>query len=113
RNFAGSHIDGTGFKAEGFKLARPRAASFTVWGFGEAARLAEVACFDEATCAGDLLCFDEASLTSIGRSTNAAIAAMTGRQRGTPRPKGANFLPDDGNPCFPRMTFVRASWQPR
>jgi hypothetical protein len=56
-----------------------------LWGFGEAARLAEVACFDEATCAGDLLCFDEplydnqpASLTSIGRSTNAAIAAMTG-----------------------------------
>src|SRR3984893_7098185 len=54
RNFEGSHAVATGFRR--FKLAGPRAASFTLWGFGEAARLAEVACFGEATCAGDLLC---------------------------------------------------------
>ena len=74
-----------------------------VWGFGEAARLAEVACFGEATCVGDLPCFDEplkmsdsqpASLTSIGRSTNAAITAMTVRRRGqTPRPEPCEFSP--------------------
>jgi hypothetical protein len=46
-----------------------------------------------------------ASLTSIGRSTNAAITAMTVRRRGTPRPEGANCLPDVGNPAFPRMIF--------
>jgi hypothetical protein len=81
---------------------------------GEAARLAKVPGLREVACLGDLPCFDEllkisdsqaASLTSIGRSTNAAITAMTVRRRGTPRPEGANFLPDDGNPCFPQNDF--------
>ncbi|WP_334368232.1 hypothetical protein [Bradyrhizobium sp. AZCC 1578] len=64
--------------------------------FGEAARFAKVAglrevtCFDGLPCFGDLACFDEplkmsdsqpASLTSIGRSTIAAITAMTMRPR--------------------------------
>jgi hypothetical protein len=111
RNFEGSHIVATGFKAEGFKAAGPRAASFTVWGFGEAAGFAKVAGFGEVTCFGDLSCFDEllrifdsqpASLTSIGRSTNAAIAAMMVRRRGqTPKPDPANFLTDDSNPYIP------------
>jgi hypothetical protein len=84
----------------------------------QAARLAEAACFGEATCAGDLPCFDEplkmsdsqpASLTSIGRSTNAAIAAMRVRRRDqTPRPDLANFLPDDSNPCFPPGMIFRS-----
>jgi hypothetical protein len=46
--------------------------------------------FDEATCFGDLPCLDElletcdrelASLTPIGKSTNADIAAITVRRR--------------------------------
>ena len=101
-------------------MAGPRAASFTLWGYGEAARLVEVArfeeatCFDEATCGRDLLSLGVPSkmsdnrpalLTPIGRSTNAAIAAMTVRQRGTTRPEGAIFLPDDGNPYFPQNDF--------
>src|SRR6476619_6993040 len=78
RNFEGSHIVAAGFKAEGLMATGPRAASFTVWRFGE------------LTCFGDLPCFDEllkisdsrpASLTSIGRSTRAAIAAMMVRRR--------------------------------
>src|SRR5258706_10230131 len=90
RNFEGSHIVATGFKAEGFKAAGPRAASFTVWGFREAAGIAKVARFGEVTCFGDLPCFDEllkicesppASLTSIGRSINAAIATTMMRPR--------------------------------
>jgi hypothetical protein len=69
--------------------------------------LAELACLGEATRASDLLCFDgplklsdsqPALLTSIGRSTNAAITARAVRRRGTPKPERANFLPDDGNP---------------
>ena len=76
--------------------------------------MAEVACLDDAVCAGDLLRFDEplkmsdnppASPTSIGRSNNAAIAAMTVQQRGTPRTVDANFLADDGNLCFPQRDF--------
>jgi hypothetical protein len=44
-----------------------------------------------------------ASLASIGRSTNAAIAATTVRRRHrTPKPDPANFLPDDSNPYFPQ-----------
>jgi hypothetical protein len=110
------HVDATGFKT--FKSVGPRAASFTVWGFGEAARFAKVAGLREATCIGDFLCFDEplkmsdsqpASLTSIGRSTNAAITAMTVRRRGTPKPDPANFLPDDGNLCFPQIDFPFAA----
>ena len=68
--------------------------------------------FDEAACVGDLPGFDEplntsesqpASLTSIGRSSNAAIAVMTVRRRDqTPKPERANFFPDDSNPYFPR-----------
>jgi hypothetical protein len=78
----------------------------------EAARLAETACLDEATCGRDLLSLGEplkmsdnqpALLTPIGRSTKAAITAITVRQPGTTRPEGANFLTDDGNPRFPRM----------
>jgi hypothetical protein len=47
-----------------------------------------------------------ASLTSIGRSTEAAIAAMMVRRRGqaanpAANPALASFLPDDSNPCFP------------
>jgi hypothetical protein len=105
----------TGFKAEGLKATGPRAASFTVCRFGTAADFAEVARFGEATRFGDLPDFDgplktsdsqPASLTSIGRSTNAAIAAMMVQRRGeTPKHDPANFLPDDSNPCFPRSDF--------
>jgi hypothetical protein len=86
-----------------------------VWGFGEAAGLARTARFGGATCFGGLAFFGEplrtsdsqpASLTSIGRSTNAAIAAMMVRRRGeTPKPDPANFLPDDSNPTLPRSDF--------
>jgi hypothetical protein len=97
-----------------------------LWGFFDATRLVEVArlavaaCFDEAarfdkaTCEEDLLCLGEplkmsdnqpALLAPIGRSTNAAIAAMTMRQREAPRPEDAKFLTDDGNPCFPQNVF--------
>ena len=101
----------TGFKAEGLRPTGPRAASFTVRGFGEAAGFARVARLGEVTCFGDLPGFGEllktsdsqpASLTSIGRTTNAAIAAMMVRRRGqTPKPDPANFLPDDSNPYAP------------
>jgi hypothetical protein len=51
-----------------------------------------------------------ASLTSIGRSTNAAIAAMMVRRRiRTPKPDPANFLADDSNPYSPRVISIRAS----
>src|SRR5882724_4820874 len=85
RNFEGSQLAETGFKAEGGKAAGPRAASFAEWSFGEAAGFAKAARFREMTRFADLSCFDEllktsdsqpASLTSIGSSTNAAIAAM-------------------------------------
>ena len=112
RNFEGSHIVATGFEAEGFKVTGPRAASFTARGFGEAAGFARVARFGEVTCVGDLPGLGEllktsesqpASLPSIGRSTNAAIAAMMVRRQGqTPKPDPANFFPDDSNPYFPR-----------
>src|SRR5439155_14834165 len=97
RNFVGSQRAATGFKAAGFKLTGPRAASFTVRCFGEAAGFAKVACLRHVTCFGDLACFadlacfDEllktsdsqpASLTSIGRSAIAAKAAMMVRRRG-------------------------------
>ncbi|WP_334418884.1 MULTISPECIES: hypothetical protein [unclassified Bradyrhizobium] len=58
--------------------------------FAKAAGLREVTCFDGLPCFGDLACFDEplktsdsqpASLTSIGRSIIAAIAAMMMRPR--------------------------------
>jgi hypothetical protein len=98
----------TGFKAGRFKAVGPRAASFTVWRFDEAAGFPKVAGFGEVTCFADLPCFGEllkiscsqpASLISIGRSTNAAIATMMVRQRGqTPKPDRANFLSDDNNP---------------
>jgi hypothetical protein len=61
-----------------------------------------------------LLCFDEllktsdsqpASLTSIGSSSKAAIAAMMVRRGQTPKPAPANFLPDDSNPRSPRAIF--------
>src|ERR1700694_4901094 len=108
-----------GFGAGKFKAAGPRAASFTVWcfsgadfakvaRFGELARFGGVAGFGEESCFGDLPCFDEplktscsqpASLTSIGRSTNAAIAAMMVRRPSqTPQPDATNFLPDDSTP---------------
>src|SRR6202011_2743279 len=102
RNFEGSQMVARGFGAGKFKAAGPRAASFTVWcfsgadfakvaRFGELARFGGVAGFGEESCFGDLPCFDEplktscsqpASLTSIGRSTNAAIAAMMVRRGG-------------------------------
>ncbi len=105
-------------------MTGPRAASFTlaevaclaeVVCFDEIACFDEAVCFDEAACAGDLLCFDEpltmldsqpASLTSIGRSNNAAIAAMTVRQRGTPGPDDSDFLPDDGNSASPQNALL-------
>src|SRR5258708_24900426 len=65
RNFEGSQLVATGFKAEGLKAAGPRAASFTVWcfglvaGFAKVARLGEVTRFGEVTCFGDLPGFDE------------------------------------------------------
>jgi hypothetical protein len=77
----------------------------------EAACFDEAMCFDETTCAGGLPCFGEplkmsdsqpASLASIGRSTNAAVTAMTVQRRGTPRPEAANLPPDDGIPGFPQ-----------
>jgi hypothetical protein len=118
--FEGSHIVATGSKAEGFEATSPKAACFTVRCFGEATCFAKVAGFGEVTCFGDLPCFDEplmisgslrASLTSIDRSTNAAIAAMMAGRRGqTAKPDGANFFSDDSNPCFPtRVISVRAS----
>src|ERR1700738_4871738 len=112
RNFEGSHFAATGFEAEGFKTAGPRAASFAVWDFSEAARFAKVAGFREVNWVGGLPCFGEffkisdsqpASLTSIGRNTEAAIAAMMVWRRGqtakrAASPTLANFLPDDSNP---------------
>ncbi len=97
-----------------FRFAGPRAASLMVGGFGAAARFAGVAGFREATCAGDLPCFDEPlkisdsqpALASLGRSTNAATAAMTVRRRHRkPKSDPANFFPDGGNPNFPRIIF--------
>src|SRR5204863_3745774 len=82
----GSHVVATGFIAEGVKATGLRAASFTVRGF------VEVRCF------GDLPCFDEpASLTSIGRSAIAAIAAIMVRRRdqnpvAIPLRKQINFM---------------------
>ncbi|WP_334437872.1 hypothetical protein [Bradyrhizobium sp. AZCC 1610] len=85
-----------GLKAAEGKPTGPKAASLTVRRFGEAARFAKVAglrevtCFDGLPCFGALACFDEplktsdsqpASLTSIGRSTNAAIAKIMMRPR--------------------------------
>jgi hypothetical protein len=92
----GSHRRAAGLKAAEGKATGPRAASLTVRRFGEAARFAKVAglreatCFDGLPCFGALACFDEplktsdsqpASLTSIGRRTIAAIAAMMMRPR--------------------------------
>jgi hypothetical protein len=87
-----------------------------VWGFDEAAGFAKLARFGEVMCFGDLPGFGEllktsdsqpASLTSIGRSTNAAIAAIMVRRQGqTPKLDPANCLPDDSKPYFPS---VRAS----
>ncbi|WMT79378.1 hypothetical protein [Bradyrhizobium sp. Ash2021] len=86
-----------------------------MWRFGAAADFAKVADFGDATRFGDLLGLDgplktsdsqPASLTSIGRSTNAAIAAMMVQRRGeTPMHDPANFLPDDSNACLPRSDF--------
>jgi hypothetical protein len=114
----------TGFEAEGFKVTGPRAASFTARGFGEAAGFARVARFGEVTCVGDLPGLGEllktsesqpASLPSIGRSTNAAIAAMMVRRQGqTPKPDPANFFPDDSNPYFPGVILcsrVMTAWR--
>ena len=75
--------------------------------------MARVARFGEAMCFGDLAGFDElfdeplktsdsqpASLTSIGSSTNAAIAATMVRRRGrAPEPDLASFCLDNGN-CY-------------
>jgi hypothetical protein len=87
-----------------------------LWDFGESACLAEATCFGEAAClgearcAGDLRGFGEplktsdnqpASLTSIGRSTDAAIMAMTIRRGQTQKPDPANCLPDESNFYFP------------
>ena len=91
RNFKGSQLVATHLKAEALKAVGPMAASFTAWRFGELAGFAKVARFAEMTCFVDLPCFDEplkisdsqpASLTSIGRSTSAAIAAIMVRRRG-------------------------------
>jgi hypothetical protein len=116
RNLEGWHAGLTGFGS--FKLAGPRAADFTLWGFGEVARLAEVPCFGEATCAGDLLCFDEplmmsdsqpASPDSIGRCTDEAITATTIRLRDqTQKPESANFSLTKAIPTFPRSDFLFA-----
>jgi hypothetical protein len=104
RNFERSHIVATGFNEKG--ATGPRAASLTVRGFGE------TICFAKVTCFGDLPCFAEplttsdsrpASLTSIGRSTNAANAAMmVGRRRQMAASDRVNFLSDDSNPCLPQ-----------
>ena len=69
----------------------------------------QLACFGDLPGFGELLNTSDsqpASLTSIGRNTEAAIAAMMVRRRGqTAKPAAnpalANFLPDDSNPCFP------------
>src|SRR4029077_2919463 len=76
--FEGSHVVAAGFKADGCKATGPRAASFTVWRFGE------LTCFGDLPCRGALLavCASRpASLTSIGRTAIAAIAAMMVRRR--------------------------------
>jgi hypothetical protein len=107
-----------GFKAGGLKASGPRAASFTAWcfgeasGFAEAARFGKVAGFGEATRFGDLSCFDEplktsdsqpAWLTSIDRSSDAAIVAMMVQWRGqTSKLAQANFFPNDSNPLLRR-----------
>jgi hypothetical protein len=111
-------------EAEGFKTVGPRAASFAVWGFGEAARFAKVAGFREVMWVGDLPCVGEffkisdsppASLTAIGGNTEAAIAAMMVRRQGqtakhAANPALTNFLPDDSNLAFPQSDFpFRAS----
>ena len=111
--FRGSHFVVTGFKVERFKPAGDSAASLIVWRLGEAAGLAKLAGFGEATRFDDLPCFDgllkisdnqPAWPASIGRSTNAAIAAtMVPRRRQTPRRERANFLPDDSNPGSPEQ----------
>jgi hypothetical protein len=50
-----------------------------------------------------------ASLISIGRSTNAVIAAMrVGRRAQAPKPDPTNFVPDDSNPWFPKSDFLLA-----
>jgi hypothetical protein len=87
-----------------------------VWRFADAAGFDEVADFGEASRFDGLPCFDGLLKTSdsqpawpasIGRSTNAAIAAMMMllRRRQTPKPDPSNFLPDDGNPGFPQSDF--------
>jgi hypothetical protein len=107
RKLAGSHVVASGLKAERFGAAGLKAASFTALCFSETL----AAGFRTAMCVGDLPCFDEllkisdshaASLTSIGRSINAAIAAPMVRRRGqTLKPDPANCIPDDSNPFNP------------
>jgi hypothetical protein len=71
--------------------------------FGETACFAKETCFDEPLTASDSR---PASLTLIGRSTNAAIAAMmAGRRRQIAEPDRANFLSDDSNPYLPKSDF--------
>jgi hypothetical protein len=105
RNFEGSHIVAAGFEAEGFKAAGLRAASFAAWGFGEAAGFREVTWVDDLPFFDGLLKISDSQPawpTSIGRSANAAIAAMTVRRRvQVPAPDPANFLSDDNNPYVP------------
>jgi hypothetical protein len=94
-----------------------------VWGFGvgagfaRAARLDETTRFDETTCFGDFAGFADllktsdsqpAWLTSIGRSTDAAIAEMMAQRVQPPKPAPANFLPDDSNPFPPGSDFLFA-----
>jgi hypothetical protein len=81
--------------------------------FREADGFTRAARFGEVVCAADLPVFGEplktsdsqlASLTSIGRNTDAAIAAITTR-RHPPKPSPTNFLPDDRNPYVPQSCF--------
>jgi hypothetical protein len=105
RNFDGSHFVATVSKSEGIKPAGPSAASFTARRFGSLPGIAKMVGLGVATRFDDLPCFEglfatydsqPAALTSIGRSTNAAIALMMARPRGqTFKPDPASFLPDD------------------
>ena len=117
RNFAGTHVDA--LKAEAGRLVGPSAATLTWCGFGAAACLAACFDFDEAACARDLLSFDEplsdeplkasdnqlAWLIPIGKTANPIATAITVPQRRAPRPAGAIFSADNGNPGFPQIEF--------
>ena len=109
RNFAGSQIVAIGFdvsdlEAEDFEAEDLEAEDFAARCLDETAGFADAACF------GGLLTLDEPLKTSdsqlacpasIGNNNDApSTAAATRRQR---RPASADFFPDDGNRCFPKL----------